>query len=141
MRRGGSSYFVFDVSERLAPKLEFSINAGDAGLERMGQSWSRPTLTQVQIGGSIKDVMIVGGGYDESQDDKSIRSEDSVGNAVYMFDANTGDLLWSAGNDGNDLVLNDMKYSIPGRVSVIDRNSDGLADHMYVERRECFSIG
>ena len=98
----------------------------------MGQSWSRPTLTQVQIGGSIKDVMIVGGGYDESQDDKSIRSEDSVGNAVYMFDANTGDLLWSAGNDGNDLVLNDMKYSIPGRVSVIDRNSDGLADHMYV---------
>lgn len=30
----------------------------------MGQSWSKPTITQVYWKGQLKRVMIVGGGYD-----------------------------------------------------------------------------
>lgn len=131
MRRGGRDYFVFDVSNKTSPRLVFQIQGGSEGLEKLGQSWSRPTITKVRYGNQDKNVMIIGGGYDESQDDKAIRSPDSVGNAVFMFDADTGDLIWQASNANADLTISEMNYSIPGRISVIDRDNDGYADHMY----------
>ncbi|GGW86100.1 PilC/PilY family type IV pilus protein [Alteromonas halophila] len=132
MRRGGDNYYVFDVTAKTSPKLVYTIDGGTTGLEEMGQTWSRPTLTKVRIGGTVKNVMIVGGGYDDDQDTKTERSPDSVGNAVFMFDADNGELLWKASNADADLNLSQMQYSIPGRISVIDRNNDGFADHMYV---------
>lgn len=132
MRRGGNNYYVFDVTQKNSPKLVFTVNGGEGDFANMGQTWSRPILTKVQIGGSVKNVMIVGGGYDESQDAKVNRFADDIGNSVFMIDADNGQLLWSASDESADLVLDDMKYSIPARISVIDRNNDGLADHLYV---------
>lgn len=132
MRRGGRNYYVFDVTNKTAPKLKFAIRGGETGLEKLGQTWSSPTITKVMIGSTEKNVMIVGGGYDDAQDTKTTRDADSMGNAVFMFDADTGDLLWHASNEDADLNLEDMQYSIPGRISVIDRDNDGYADHMYV---------
>lgn len=131
MRRGGNNYYVVDVTEKDDPKIVFTINGGEGDYAKMGQSWSRPTITKVNIGGTVKDVMIIGAGYDVDQDAKANRSEDAVGNAVYIIDANNGDLLWTASNSDADLNLSDMNYSIPSRISVIDRDNDGLADHMY----------
>lgn len=132
MRRGGNNYYVFDVTQKNNPQLVFTVNGGQGDYANMGQTWSRPILTKVQVGSTVKNVMIVGGGYDESQDAKVTRYEDTVGNSVFMIDADTGDLLWSASNASADLVLADMKYSVPARISVVDRNKDGLADHLYV---------
>ncbi|MDO6566205.1 PilC/PilY family type IV pilus protein [Alteromonas sp. 1_MG-2023] len=132
MRRGGRNYYVFDVTQKTSPTVRFILEGGSTGLEKLGQTWSRPTFTKVRIGTQEKNVMIVGGGYDETQDDKIVRDADSVGNAVFMFDADTGALLWHASNADADLNLASMNYSIPGRISVIDRDNDGLADHMYV---------
>lgn len=132
MRRGGNNYYVFDITLKNDPKLVFTIDGGQGDYANLGQTWSRPIITKVNIGGTVKNVMIVGGGYDETQDDKLVRSADTVGNSVFMIDADTGALLWSASNTGATYTLEDMKYSIPARVSVIDRDKDGLADHMYV---------
>lgn len=132
MRRGGNNYYVFDITSKTAPSVAFIIDGGSVGFEKLGQTWSRPTLTKVKIGTSVKDVMIFGGGYDENQDSKETRTADVVGNAVYMVDANTGALLWTASNADATLNLTDMKYSIPARISIIDRDHDGIADHMYV---------
>ncbi|GAC14424.1 PilC/PilY family type IV pilus protein [Aliiglaciecola lipolytica] len=132
MRRGGRNYYAFDITSKTSPSLKFEIRGGSTGFEKLGQSWSRPTVTKVKIGSTTKDVLIFAGGYDETQDDKQIRSADAVGNAVYMVDADTGSLLWTASNSDADLVLTDMQYSIPARVSVIDREGDGVADHMYI---------
>ncbi|PHS55106.1 pilus assembly protein PilY [Alteromonas sp. KS69] len=132
MRRGGRNYYVFDVTQKTSPTVKFVIEGGSTGLEKLGQTWSRPTITKVRYGTEEKNVMIIGGGYDDSQDDKLVRSADNIGNAVYMFDADTGSLLWHASNADADLNLADMNYSIPGRISVIDRDNDGFADHMYV---------
>jgi type IV pilus assembly protein PilY1 len=132
MRRGGRNYYVFDVTSKLSPRLVFEVTGGSTGFEELGQTWSRPTITQVKMGGTTRNVMIFGGGYDEEQDDKLVRSADSVGNAVYMIDADTGALLWKASKTGADLNLEKMQYSIPARISVVDRDNDGLADHMYV---------
>ena len=132
MRRGGSNYYVFDITNKTSPSLKFMIEGGSTGLEKLGQSWSRPIFTKVKIGASDKNVMIIGGGYDEDQDGRAVRGSDSVGNAVFMFDADTGALLWKASDADANLNITDMKYSIPARVSVIDRDYDGYADHMYV---------
>lgn len=132
MRRGGNDYYVIDITQRHSPKLAFKIDGGSAAFSNMGQSWSRPIITKVNVGGTVKDVMIIGGGYDENQDGKTVRSADTVGNSVYIIDANNGNLLWEASRTNADLNLADMQYSIPARISVIDRDNDGLADHMYV---------
>ena len=132
MRRGGRNYYVFDVTQKTSPTLKFKIEGGAGTLAKLGQTWSRPTITKVNMGGQVKNVMIVGGGYDDAQDDRIVRANDVVGNAVFMFDADTGSLLWHASNEDADLNLSTMTYSVPGRISVIDRDNDGFADHMYV---------
>lgn len=132
MRRGGENYYVFDVTSKNSPKLVFKIEGGSVGFEELGQTWSRPTLTKIKFGATTKNVMIFGGGYDDAQDAKLVRSADTVGNAVFIVDADTGQLLWKASNANADLNLPQMEYSIPARISVIDRDNDGYADHMYV---------
>jgi type IV pilus assembly protein PilY1 len=132
MRRGGRNYYVFDITSKTQPRLKFKIEGGTPGFEQLGQSWSRPTLTKVRVGSTERNVMIIGGGYDEEQDSKAQRSADTVGNAVYIIDADTGELIWSASNDNANMILPEMQYSIPARISVVDRENDGFADHMYV---------
>ena len=71
------------------------------------------------------------------------------GAGVYMFDANNGDLLWYA--DANTpstptdptgggtstveptphLVNADLKYSVASEIKTVDRNNDGMVDHIY----------
>lgn len=132
MRRGGQNYYAFDVSSKNSPSLVFKIEGGSAGFEKLGQSWSRPVVTKVKIGSATKNVLIFGGGYDEDQDSKTVRSNDDIGNAVFIVDADTGALLWTVSNDNADFMLEEMTYSIPARIAVIDRDNDDLADHLYV---------
>lgn len=132
MRRGGRNYYAFDITNKTSPSLAFKIEGGQGQFAKLGQSWSKPTVTKVNIGGSVKTVLIFGGGYDEDQDNRLLRGPDAMGNAVYIVDADTGNLLWSASNNGANMNLADMQYSIPARISVIDRDSDGIADHLYV---------
>ena len=131
MRRGGRNYYVFDITSKTSPSLVFTIDGGSAGLEKLGQTWSRPIITKMNMGGTVYNVMIVGGGYDEGQDTHPTRTPDAVGNAVMIFNADTGALLWQASNASADLNLSEMTYSIPGHVAAIDRDNDGLADHLY----------
>ncbi|MDN4503876.1 PilC/PilY family type IV pilus protein [Alteromonadaceae bacterium BrNp21-10] len=132
MRRGGRNYYAFDITNKTTPSLTFKIEGGVGDFAKLGQSWSKPTITKVNIGGTVKTVLIFGGGYDEDQDNRLQRSADSMGNAVFMVDADNGALLWSASNSGANTNVSQMNYSIPARISIIDRDSDGLADHMYV---------
>src|SRR5690606_17940278 len=51
---------------------------------------------------------------------------------VYIVNAQTGNLIWSAtyastATDGRQY----MKHSIVSRISTLDRNADGLIDHLY----------
>jgi type IV pilus assembly protein PilY1 len=130
-RRGGSSYFAFDVTTKTAPKLMWERDYTAAGDGSAGESWSVPTPARVRVGNTVKNVLIFGGGYDTTQDAIPY-AEDTVGRGVYMVDALTGDLLWRAGPDaGAKLQLTAMTHSIPGDVRVIDLTGDGFADRMY----------
>lgn len=129
-------------------------------LKYMGQSWSKPTIAWVKWGNTRKRVMLVGGGYDAGGDDGDARTngvkgayagyesnsydqKNKKGGGVYMFDADNGSLLWWASanasatstattNDGVISTKDDnLKYSVVSEIRAEDRNSDGLADHLY----------
>lgn len=148
MRRGGRSYYAFDFTNPASPKILWRIQGGDADNDgtdndtfyHLGQSWSTPQLGSIRINNVPTKVLIFGGGFDTKQDDpdgggatEDIYVEDDVGRAIYMVNAETGERIWWAGSDPDaDLVISDMKNSIPSDVAVVDTDSDGWTDRLYV---------
>jgi len=130
MRRGGNNIYSLDVTDRDKPELRWVIKGGSGDYSEMGQTWSTVNVEKVKDGTADKVVLIFGGGYDEDQDDASVRTDDDVGRAVYIADAETGALMWSASPSGN-LVLSDMEYSIPARIKPLDLSGDGYIDRLY----------
>jgi type IV pilus assembly protein PilY1 len=143
MRRGGDSYFGLDVSNIDSPSMMWEIEGGfdgdaDSGFDLLGQTWSTPTLTQVKVGDTRKPVLVFGGGYSpEDHDQAGERSgEDQVGRAVFMVDAMTGELIWSASSEGSNsgqahTTVDSMDWAVPGGISVVDIDFDGYADYLY----------
>ncbi|MEH6824771.1 MAG: PilC/PilY family type IV pilus protein [Motiliproteus sp.] len=132
MRRGGRNYYALDVTDINNPRLMWQINGGSTGYEALGQTWSRPVKSKVVLNNVQYDVLIFGGGYDSNQDAATVRTADSMGNAVYIVDALTGAKIWSAGNDNTFNESHaDMNYGIPSEIQVIDMNQDGIADQLY----------
>ena len=137
MRRGGNHYYALDVTDLhlgTTPDLQWRIDGGAGAFAKLGQTWSRMVVTRVPwSGGTEKPVLIFGGGYDTDQDSYLTRTVDNVGNAIYMVDADNGDLIWSAQNvaAGSATVVPELKYSIPSDLTVIDTNNNRLADRIY----------
>ncbi|HED35095.1 MAG TPA: pilus assembly protein PilY [Gammaproteobacteria bacterium] len=133
MRRGGNNIYSIDVTDRNNPTLRWVIKGGSGDYAELGQTWSSINVEKIKDGNTEKTVLIFGGGYDTNQDNITVRSAtgDSVGRAVYIADATSGDMLWSAGAGGT-LPLSDMKYSIPARVKPLDIKGDGFIDRLYV---------
>jgi type IV pilus assembly protein PilY1 len=134
MRRGGRSYYALDATERTAPKAMWKISGGSGDFAELGQSWSTPVKSKINIDGTVKDVLFIAGGYDTNQDSAITRSEDSMGRALYIVDALTGQRIWWAGSkvSSANLKLDDMKYSMPASPKVLDIDNDGLADQVYI---------
>ncbi|MEH6472914.1 MAG: PilC/PilY family type IV pilus protein [Halopseudomonas sp.] len=138
MRRGGRSYYALDISDVNNPSLKWQIDGGSGDFVDLGQTWSKPIKSKIKLRSSpssdpvAHDVLIFGGGYDDTQDSVSVRTADAMGNAIYIVNAETGALIWSAG-DGNhhDLDVSEMQYSIPSEIRIIDINRDGAADQLY----------
>ncbi len=146
MRRGGSSYYAFDISDPDAPKLAWTIQGGEGDFAKLGQSWSRATHARMKIDGESTDVLVIGGGYSDAQDPQraspdsalaaaSLRAqpEDGVGNAIFIVEARTGNLLYTLSADatGDTPAFSQMKYSIPADVRTVDIDLDGYTDQLY----------
>ena len=152
MRMGGNSYYGLNLLDIANPKMLFRIGPDVTGFTRMGQSWSKPVLANVRVNGVITRVMIVGGGYDQCYEnprfelgktvsdttdfpDTSCNNKSQAqGNAVYMVNAETGAIIWSASSSGAVAADGDqqyMKHSIVSRISAVDRDLDGLIDNLY----------
>lgn len=159
LRMSGQSYYGLDVLDPKTPKLLFRVGSDQAGFSRMGQSWSKPVLTNIRYNNKITRVMIVGGGYDQCYENPrfefgkvlstvtnasgaTVPSDfpdascdnrtEAKGNAVYIIDAKTGARLWWASSStGANTSNSNMKHSIVSRISAIDRDGDGLTDHLY----------
>ena len=138
MRRGGMNYYALDISNPTSPSLMWVIEGGSGDYKELAQSWSEPIVTKVLHGGSAKLALIMGGGYDTTQDTATSYTADTRGRAIYVVDAMTGAKLWSAGPntltpnspDTHDLDLS-LANGIAADVSVIDFDSDLVADRLY----------
>lgn len=129
LRRGGSAYYALDVTDPEAPKLAWKINSSTTGFSALGRSFSRPQVSKVRLDGKEVPIVAFSGGFDRNKDyytppqPKSVGSDDKVGNAIYVVEAETGKLLWT----GTDPKLVD---SIPSDITVVDTNGDSFADRI-----------
>ena len=148
MRMGGKNYYGLDMLIPTAPKILFKITGGLGGFSRMGQTWSKPVLANIRYNKKITRVMIVGGGYDMCYENPTFalnkknsntdypdtacdNKTEAQGNAIYIVNADTGDLIWWASNKDGDTNNSFMKHSIVSRIATLDRDGDGLVDNLY----------
>jgi type IV pilus assembly protein PilY1 len=138
MRRGGRMLYAFDVTTT-TPALKWSIGcphlADDSGcsdskLTGIGQTWSGANVGfakgYTDAAGKPKPIIVMGGGYDPCEDADTSTPSCPVGTEkgahIYVIDAETGALI------GNPF---DTLRAVPGDVTLVDRDFDGMADHVY----------
>lgn len=158
LRMGGKGLYGLDLTDKENPDMLFSIDDQTPGFERMGQIWVKPVVAKIKIGtdtkgGSIdREVLIFGGGYDMCYESTLFKLNDgnkantecankqmTEGNAVYMVDSETGDLVasWTKDKTINSNTkttidgLTHMKHSVVGGITALDRNNNGYVDHLY----------
>lgn len=159
LRMGGEAFYGMDITKKSTPKILFTITfaglssatsgkSAITGFERLGQIWSKPVAAKIRLtkGSSTTkntaptDVLIFGGGYDmryEEDDYVPTSVSPAQGNAIYMIDAKTGELIWSVSKEANSSskvtsnINANMLNSITGGITVLDRDNDGLMDHIY----------
>jgi type IV pilus assembly protein PilY1 len=141
LRRGGSAYYGLDLSNKNIPKWLWKIDNNDEGFKKVGQSWSQPRVGYSTLNikeGVPKPVLIFAGGYDISKDAlgaPAVDAVDNLGKGVYIVDAESGALLWSLTTEATsetNTYFSGITDSIPSRVAVLDSDSDGLIDRLYV---------
>ncbi|BAV12122.1 putative pilus assembly protein PilY [Moraxella osloensis] len=165
LRMGGEGMYGLDLTDKNNPKMLFRIDSATIGFDRMGQIWSKPTKAKIATGidsttkkvNAYQDVLVFGGGYDTCYEDQGYQvgtttstlsnqksqacnrttATESLGNAVYMVDAKTGALIWSATKAANavsgatNTTVSTLNNSIVGGITVLDRNNDGYMDQLY----------
>jgi len=148
--------FQIDPSAGMIYSQDSPTGKSFPAIQKMGQSWSKPKIDYVNWKGQRKLVMFVGGGYDAGGDDgdglksngvrtgyagyeyynykqeNSTSTNKRIGAGVYMFDADNGDLLWYTDSTNDANVKNtDLNYSVVSQIKTVDRNNDGVVDHLY----------
>lgn len=122
MRRGGRFAYALDVSDPDAPKFLWQIDNAKSGFAELGQTWStlRPTNIRAVSGDP---VVIFGAGYDNVNEDPQPATPNTMGRGIFFVNGRTGALV-------KHLLPADMG-SVPADLTVLDRDSNGLADRIY----------
>lgn len=136
MRRGGSSYYALDVSSINSPKFMWQINGHShpsttRGFDKLGQTWSE--MTPIKLSGQTETMLVFGGGYDIREDNNSIRTDHSVGNAIFFVNAKTGVLYKTISNTNAvaDFVHSNMRSGIVSNIIPINNDNDDSIDILY----------
>ena len=140
VRRGGRFIYAIDVTSPTNPKFLWkrgcpsmtSDTGCDAGFAELGETWSAPQV--IKIRANTNPVLIFGAGYDASSEDpEPPAATDTKGRGIYVLDAFTGNIVWSAGNSAMSptVTVSGMNFSIASDVLTMDRSLDGYADRAY----------
>ncbi len=147
MRRGGYSYFALDISNPEAvPKMLWKISPTAGGaFDELGLTFSTPVVGKVNYNGMPVDVLVFAGGYDGGWNEEytarrgkdSGAGDDVVGNAIYIVNARTGELVWKAVRGSTGASSNThyahagLVDSVPSTVSALVTPA-GIIDRLYV---------
>jgi type IV pilus assembly protein PilY1 len=133
LRRGGKAYYALDVSNPTSPKLMWSIEKGGDFAE-LAYTFSTPRVGRMDWGSGERPVLIFGGGYDKNKDLRSgVGTDDSEGVALFVVDAETGDLIWKARSGSGvrtSQVFEHPKFvdSVASSIAVADTDGNRLTD-------------
>ncbi|MBQ4845812.1 PilC/PilY family type IV pilus protein [Pseudoalteromonas sp. MMG005] len=128
MRRGGNQYYALDITNPDSPKMMWGgpITGGSGDFAKLGQTWAKPLVTHIENQGDDP-VVIFTAGYDTNKDNVS-KSNDSIGEGVFIVKAETGELVWALTRDNGFKG----RHSIVGGVAALDSNYDGFDDRLYM---------
>lgn len=151
LRRGGRAYYALDVTNPdAAPTGRWQIDAATPGFAELGRSFSVPRIARVQLDDDddgttppvIHTVLVFAGGYDPDYDEGAVPGSGVVGNAIFVVDAQTGDLIWKAseGTTGTAITNGGVTIwqhpafddPIASTVTTLDTDGDGFLDRVYV---------
>lgn len=138
LRMGGEAFYGMNITNSTTPEVLFTITPEglngqvSTDFSRLGQIWSKPTAARIRLTKDKDpiDVLIFGGGYDinyESDDYVATSTTPAKGNAIYIINADTGALITSLTASNNSAMI----HSITGEITILDRDNDGLMDHLY----------
>ena len=131
MRRGGTSVYAFDVSNRpgptTQPRLMWKFSAADHAA--MGQSWSSPLA--IRIKGRAQPLVVFGAGYDaceDSEDPNTACAGVAAGRGIFVMNAASGHAASA-----------DFRFIDPGadagrfaaEMAPVDVDGDGYVDVVY----------
>ena len=147
LRMGGEAFYGVNLNDSDNPSMMFTITPATSGFTRMGQIWEKPTKAKIKTSTTDTgtDVLVFGGGYDTCYENETFQVgvtdtalegcsniTAAKGNAVYIINAKTGALIWSASASGSpSKTVDSMTNSIVAGVTTLDRNNDGFMDHIY----------
>ena len=138
MRRGGKAYYAFDITNPEVPDLMWTIDkSGD--FAELGYTFSNPRVGLINSSNGPLPVVMFAGGYDTNKDQRGVDgTDDSEGNAIYVVNAETGQLVWKAvrgsGSGSGSTVFEHARLtdSIPSTLAVADTDGDGFTDRIVV---------
>lgn len=133
MRRGGSSVYAFDVTNKPSSTSQpgFMWRFSDADDARMGQSWSTPTIIRVK--GYTQPLAIFGAGYDtceDNEDPNTACATVSKGKGIVVVNAASG----KSSNFrfiGTANGLDSSAGRFAADITPADLNRDGYVDVLY----------
>lgn len=147
LRMGGEAFYGLDITDKDNPSMLFAITPATSGFTRLGQIWSKPAKAKIKTSANDTgtDVLVFGGGYDMCYENEGFQVGvidaalgtctnllATKGNAVYIINAKTGALIWSASSsNGASTIVPTMTNSVVAGVTTLDRNNDGFMDHIY----------
>lgn len=140
MRRGDRLLYALDVTSPTNPSVLWKKDISSLDPE-LGYTWSQPKVALVRgYGNGTRPVLIFGAGYDTAEDTEP-PGTDTMGRGIFILDAISGDLVWSAkpalgttscssGAPFGCLVAG-MTYSIAADIALMDRDRDGKIERLY----------
>ena len=150
LRMGGEAFYGVNLNDNDNPSMMFTITSATSGFSRMGQIWEKPTKAKIKTSTTDTgtDVLVFGGGYDMCYENEIFQVgvidtllgacsniSSTKGNAVYIINAKTGALIWSASSVANSTGASStvpaMTNSVVAGVTTLDRDNDGFMDHIY----------
>ncbi len=129
MRRGGRFLYAIDVTDPTTPKYLWKVSNSTTGMAALGQTWSTPKVARVK--GRTDPVVIFGGGYDAAAEDADSPGSTTMGNAVFVLDAFSGELLRSFTTLDSTTTATSIGRSVAADVTLIDSDFDRLVDRVY----------
>lgn len=127
MRRGGRFLYALDVTDPAQPKFLWKKSSSDSGFSILGQTWSEPRITKLKgytstaPDGSDDPVIVMGAGYDAAAEDAATPGNTTMGNAVLVLNARTGEKI----------AQFNTERSVAADVTLVDSDYDGYVDRAY----------